>query len=176
MPPQRDARGRFISGGATPAVSVDARGLIEARRDMERIAADLHGRPMLDAMHRATFIVEADAKRLAPVDTGRLRASIASEVRTEGKDVKGVVGSALAYAPHMELGTGTFVGRPRHFPPPRALEVWARRHGLPNGFVAARAIYRAGGLRPRRFLQRAFEQNQARIVRILGDGVKGIIE
>lgn len=157
-------------------VSLEQRGLIETRREMERIVSDLHGRPMLDAMYRAVFIVEADAKRLAPVDTGRLRASITSEVRSEGRDVRGVVGSNLKYAPYMELGTGTYVGRPRHFPPPQALAVWARRHGLPNGFVAARAIYRAGGLKPRRFLQRAFEQNQARIVRILGDGVKGIIE
>jgi hypothetical protein len=38
--------------------------------------ADLHGEPMLQGMRNATLLVTRDAKRFAPVDTGRLRASI----------------------------------------------------------------------------------------------------
>ena len=37
-----------------------------------------------------------------------------------------------------------------------------------------RAIARRG-LKPRRYLQNAFDSNQDRIIRILGDGVKGIV-
>lgn len=156
-------------------ISLEQRGLMEARAEVDRVVRDLHGEPFRQAMRQATLIVEAGAKRYAPVDTGRLRASITSEVRLENNAVLGVVGSNVVYAPYMELGTGTYVGRPRYFPPPAALETWAKRHGFASGYMVARAIYKAGGLKPRRFLQRAFEENKARIVQIIGDGVKGIV-
>lgn len=155
-------------GDPMPVESV--RGLVEAKRNLERAAADLHGKPMLDAMHTAALLVEGDAKRRAPVDTGQLRVSIASEVRTSGlggQTVEGVVGSNKTYAPYMELGT-----KP-HFPPPAALKVWARRHGR-SAYGVARAIARRG-LKPRRYLADAFDSNRPRVIRILGDGVSGIV-
>jgi hypothetical protein len=103
------------------------------------------------------------------VDTGRLRASIATEVRSDGflgSGLVAAVGSNVIYAPHMELGTGTFAGRKRHYPPPSALATWARRHGT-NAWAVAAAIGRRGGLRPRRFLRGALEANRAQIIRIL---------
>ena len=145
------------------------RGLIETRQRLEQLSIDLVGKPMVDAMRQATFLVEGDAKRNAPVDTGQLKSSIASEVRpgVEGKSVEGVVGSNKSYAPYMELGT-----KP-HFPPPAALQVWAKRHGV-NAFVVARAISRRG-LKPRKYLQRAFDSNKTKIVRILGDNVSSSV-
>lgn len=145
------------------------KGLIEAQKNIEQAAADLHGQPFVDAMKQAALLVEGDAKRLAPVDTGHLRASITSEVRvggSQGKDVIGVIGSNVKYAPYMELGT-----KP-HFPPPAALAVWARRHGL-NAFVVARSIA-AKGLKARRYLQGSFEKNQAKVEQILDAGVHKI--
>ena len=51
------------------------------------------------AMKEAVLIVEADAKRNAPVDTGRLRASITNEVRKITRDViEGRVGTNVEYA------------------------------------------------------------------------------
>jgi len=41
-------------------------------------------------LHRAAFMVEADAKRLCPVDTGRLRASIST--RVDAKNFIALVG------------------------------------------------------------------------------------
>lgn len=154
---------------AIPLVKMDVNGLVEAKKNIEQAAADLHGKPMLDAMHKAVLLVERDARILAPVDTGHLRASITSEVRVSGasgKDVVGVVGSNVKYAPYMELGT-----KP-HFPPVRALDVWARRHGL-NAYVVARSIAKKG-LKPRKFLRGAFEKNEQRIKDLVGAGVKAI--
>ncbi len=74
----------------------------------------------------------------------------------------------------MELGTGVYAGRSPHRPPAAALENWARKHGT-TGYAVARAIAMAGGLKPRRYLQRAFEQNLDKIQAIIGNGIKGIV-
>jgi HK97 gp10 family phage protein len=54
---------------------------------------------------RRSVQVESAAKRLAPVDTGRLRSSISREL---GEDTDGLVarvGTNVDYAPHVEFGT-----------------------------------------------------------------------
>lgn len=151
-----------------PTLRQEIRGLRELQIEAERIVRELHGDEMLNGMRRATLIVQTDAKRLAPVDTGRLRSSITPDVRVEGKRVIGVVGSNVLYAPYLETGT-----RP-HWPPEAALETWARRHGT-TAYVVARAIGRRG-TKARPYLQPAFEQNKARIQEIIGETVGGIIK
>jgi HK97 gp10 family phage protein len=56
----------------------------------------------------AGIMVESAAKRLAPVDTGRLRASITHDSDEDGA----VVGTNVEYAPMQELGTSTQPGTP----------------------------------------------------------------
>ena len=155
---------------------ITVEGLKDLQKKAEQMVRDMSGSPMVTAMREATLRVTADAKRppAMPVDTGRLKASITPEVVTEGKIVRGIVGSNVTYAPYQELGTGTFVGRPRHFPPPSALETWAKRHGMGSGYVVARAIFLKGGLRPRRFLQGAIEKNAAKIHELLSRAVDKI--
>lgn len=149
-------------------VDVEVKGMIELQQKMEQVARDLHGSPMVDAMRDAALLVQRDAKINAPVDTGRLRASITPEVRTEGNDILGVVGSNVEYAPYMELGT-----RP-HWPPIGALEVWASRHGT-EAFLVAKGIA-AHGIKGKHYLQNAFEKNQSAIVEKLDRAVKGIVD
>ncbi len=153
-----------------PIDNVEVRGLVEAQQKLEQVMSDLHGEEFLNAMRDGVLLVSRDAKTLAPVDTGRLRASITPEIRrsgTAGKDVTGVVGSNVKYAAAMELGS-----RP-HWPPISALEVWAKRHGV-SPYLVARAIARRG-TKARRFLQTAFEQNEDRIIKLIGDGVAKIV-
>ena len=156
-------------------IAVRITGLVEARQKMDQIARDLHGREMQSGMREATMLVTNTARREAPVDTGRLRASITPEVRVEGKDMVGIVGSNVMYAPYMELGTGIYAGRSPYFPPPSALEVWAKRHGT-TGYIVALAIFRAGGLKPREFLKHGFERNESRIVELIGNVVTRIVK
>lgn len=153
----------------------EVRGLAESKRKMEQVIADLKGPEVLDAFRDATVQIANTSKRLAPVNTGRLRSSIAQEVRMRDNVVEGVVGSNVRYAPYMELGTGTFVGKPRHYPPAGALDVWARRNGMGSGYVVAQAIGRAGGLKPRRFMQRAFEQHRDTAVDKISQAVQLIV-
>jgi len=145
--------GRLPEAAAVSAVTV--RGLDGAVRAL-REAGERIQALVPQAMRRAAGIVEREAKRLSPMDTGRLMSSITSETRGIGMEVVGIVGSNVEYAPYVELGT-----KP-HFPPVSALEVWARRHGT-TAFVVARAIARRG-TRARRFLQGAFEAKKNEVI------------
>lgn len=147
---------------------LELKGLREEQARMTQIVADLHGEPMLQGMRNATLLVTRDAKINAPVDTGRLRASITPEVRVSGPTtVQGIVGSNVMYAPFVELGT-----KP-HFPPVGALAVWARRHGT-TAFLVARAISRRG-TKAVKYLERAITENRERIVSYIGDAVARIV-
>lgn len=136
-------------------ISAEIKGLKETQRNLEQAARDLRGTPIVNAMRDATLIVTRDAKRNAPVDTGRLRASITPAVSIAGETIQGVVGSNVTYAPYVELGT-----RP-HWPPISALEVWAQRHHT-SAFLVARAISRRG-TKAVEYLQRAFRDNRDKI-------------
>lgn len=152
-------------------------GLLEAQRAMRRTAEALHGTEMVRAMERATIVVERAAKKNAPVDTGRLRSSITHAVRTTGlinPTVQGIVGTNVAYAPFIEEGTGKFTGRSPYFPPPEALEGWARRHGL-NAYAVALAIFRNGGVEGRHYFHDALDETETQVTNILQTTVRTII-
>lgn len=150
-------------------LKVEILGKVEAQRKLEQVVADLRGQEFLDGMRNATLTVQRAARKNAPVDTGRLRASITAEVRnspTTGA-VQGVVGSVVEYAAAVELGS-----RP-HWVPVSALQVWARRHGV-NAYALAKAIAKRG-TRPREYLQGAFDESQSTIVLNIGDVVSRIV-
>jgi len=67
-------------------------------------------------MHKSVLIVERDAKINAPVDTGRLRASITNEVEKTDNDIIGRVGTNVKYASFQEHGTSKMAAHPYLFP------------------------------------------------------------
>ena len=157
-----------------PEISAKVNGLVETKKKMEQIADDLKGPDMTNAVMSAATLVMRDARTNAPVNTGQLKNSIIAEIRPTMNNVQGVVGSNLKHAPWMELGTGTFAGNSRYFPPPASLELWAKRHGT-TGYAVARAIFMRGGLKPRKYLQKAFEKNRPQIVKLIGNAVGRIV-
>lgn len=64
------------------------------------------------ALEAVGLTAEGYAKKLCPVDTGRLRNSISHAVR--GDDV--YIGSNAEYAPYVELGTGAYYPTGRKTP------------------------------------------------------------
>lgn len=112
--------------------------------------------PLRRWLTKSVLLLEGEVKRQTPVDTGRLRASITHQVQP----FRAWVGTNVKYAPFVEFGT-----RP-HFPPPVALQPWARRHGFPPGpsgaFMVAHAIARRG-TRARRMFQMGVERAKGRI-------------
>jgi len=123
--------------------------------------------PIDGFLRKAGFTVEGRAKKRAPVDTGRYRSSI----KTEVQELRSIIGSNLVYAPFIEFGT-----RP-HWPPLSALQPWARRHGFPRGrtgaFLVARAIARRG-TKAQKVMTTSLKDSLGDIERLLKDTARDI--
>ncbi len=172
-------------------IKVELRNAIEVQRNMERMVRELHGAPVLQAMRDATLLVQRDARKLAPVDRGPLRASITPEVRQHAATITGVVGSNLKYAAATEFGS-----KP-HWAPFEAILGWVHRKGFAGTFSVqtrrrlgrlaqqldedrplARAIWvhiARHGTKAHPFLVPAFEQNRGRIKELFERAVRGIV-
>lgn len=141
-------------------------GLDELRRKLNK--KTLLAKPLGMFFKRTSQLGASEAERDAPKDLGRLSGAIKNDVDRSAIPMWAKWGvldhpygtkiGLSAFA--QEYGTGLLAEGEnakggRHFPPPAALEGWARRHGIPNGFLVARAIWRRGGLRPRRFMRKS---------------------
>lgn len=73
-------------------------------KEMQDLLASENG-PTGEYLAKKALQVEARAKRLCPVDTGNLRASITSAIDVDGDTITAVVGTNVAYAPYVEFGT-----------------------------------------------------------------------
>ena len=138
-------------------LTIDDKALQAALKDPQLIAG-----PVRDFLSQSAYAVEFSAKELAPVDTGHMR----DEIVTRLGPVRAIVISPVVYSPYVEFGT-----RP-HFPPPGALQPWARRHGI-SAFALARAIARRG-TKAHPFMRPALEKNKPNIRLFLADAVKAI--
>lgn len=171
-------------------IDTEVKGLKETKEKLEQVAEDIHGKPMVNTMKTATLMVTRSAKinlsrptegvKYPTVNSGQLRNSITPEVRNKWKTLQGVVGSNLKHAPYMETGTGVFVGKARHVPPISVLKRWVEQKNRGgkklNAYVVQRAIAKRGGLRPRKYLQRAVDENQAEIQELFEKTVKIIVD
>lgn len=83
-------------------ISIDVIGDRELARAVERLSREA---PELarEAVGLTAYTIEADAKRACPVDTGRLRSSIGTELMITYPGA--VVGTNVHYAPYVEFGT-----------------------------------------------------------------------
>lgn len=59
-----------------------------------------------EAMNKSTAIVLSSAKKNVPVDTGNLRNSIKTEIKSSKNEIKGIIYTEKEYAPYVEFGTG----------------------------------------------------------------------
>lgn len=168
---------------------IEIRGLEETKRKLEQVAGDIHGKPMVNAMKKSVLLIERSAKinlskptegvQYPTVNFGRLRNSITGEVYSKRDTLYGVTGTNVKHAPYMELGTGIPAGRPRTAPPYRVIKQWAEQKSRGgkkvNAYLAWRAIKKRGGLKPRKYLQRAFDQNKREIEELLDKTVSAVV-
>ncbi len=98
------------------------------------------GKARENFLKRTGFAIEKEWKERAPVDVGRYRASISTQLKG---DTSVAVGSNVKYAPEVEFGR-----KPGKWPPKGSLQPWARRHGFPAGssgdFLVRRVIFLRG--------------------------------
>ena len=101
------------------------------------------------ALNKACLIVENEAKKLCPVDTGQLRSSITHEVAEK----EGRVGTNVEYAPYVEYGTGLFAenGNGRQTP-------WRYQDDEGNWHTTK-------GQHPQPFMRPALSENKQNILR-----------
>lgn len=112
-----------------------------------------------DQVKITTIQLANNAKIAAPTDTGRLKNSYRTLFSADG--LVGTAGTNVDYAPSVEFGTGKqsrvpAIARqamgdipqaknPRKMPPPGALRLWAKNHGMAGAeFAIARKIGREG--------------------------------
>lgn len=95
---------------------------VEFHLNADVVAEFSHGRTIANTMERIAAAIATEAKRNAPVDTGRLRASIVAgqaeaseygvsvEVKAGGKSELDDV--LVDYAPYIEFGTSRMAAQP----------------------------------------------------------------
>ncbi len=145
-------------------LNVNMRGL---RKLVKKADTAILRKPMRTFFTKTGVKVQGESRRRAPVDTGTLRNSIVYNVDKRPLPLWVKIGSNKKYAPFQEFGT-----RP-HFPPPSALSTWARRHGLPSGFLAARAIARRG-IKGKEYMQKGLRASRESIKAYLADAAKAV--
>lgn len=113
-----------------------------------------------EAVGKACALVERAAKEKAPKDTGELRRSITSDIKTEGDDIVGIVFTPLEYAPYIEYGTGLFAeeGGRKNVP-------WHYQDDAGNW-------HSTNGMKPQPYMRPALNENREEILRILKGGSK----
>jgi HK97 gp10 family phage protein len=81
---------------------------VVVKNNLPRIESQI-AKALSDLIRRTAFAIEARAKQLCPVDTGRLRNSITTDITGPGS---ATVGTNVVYAPFQEFGTRFQKGKP----------------------------------------------------------------
>ena len=97
---ENDESGVFETTNLT---KLDVQGVLEVREDNRQAIANAIDKALMRGLEKVGLVAEGYAKRLCPVDTGRLRNSITHQVNDSEKSV--YIGTNVEYAPHVELGT-----------------------------------------------------------------------
>ena len=87
-------------------------------------------------MAESVALVQYETVNRTPVSDGFLRRSIGSDIRGNGMELEGIIGSPLVYALPVEQGAAP------HFPPLGPIELWLSRKGnlYNNMFGAADSL------------------------------------
>ncbi|MDQ8708202.1 HK97 gp10 family phage protein [Streptomyces sp. LHD-70] len=121
--------------------------------------------PVVREVTRVARLTQRDARRLAPRDTGVLKASIRVTVTAEParERVRARIGSTLDYALYQEEGTGIYGPRGTPIRPKRAKYLRFKPKGA-RGFVFAKQVR---GSRAHHYLVRALQRSSPWPVRRL---------
>jgi len=90
----------------------------------------------------------------AAMDTGHLSTTILAEFSPKG--IEAEIGPTAKYGIYIEFGAGPAIGHKKFFPPPDALESWARHHGFDSAWPICKVIFERG-LRPKPYLTPAYD-------------------
>lgn len=126
-------------------------------------------------MTEATKLVHAQAKLLAPVDTGNLAGSIHMEVKKKGKEMIGRVYTNLQYAPYVEYGTGS-TGRGTYPYKTKGLKLSYRDTPWVYTPDGGETFYRTEGQVAQPYMYPALKNNEQQIKSLFKQGVATILK
>jgi hypothetical protein len=119
--------------------TITVSGLKELQRDLKKMSEE-KAREVKKEVYASALDVQMAAKEnleeMGTWDTGNLANTIL--VDRVDNDQSAEIGSTAPYGPYVEHGT-----KP-HFPPPDALEDWAKRHGFKSAWPICKAIAKRG--------------------------------
>ena len=125
--------------GGKVNINVHVIGEKELQRALQRLSTD-NKRKVQGEVYASGIDVQREAREklreTRTWDLGNLANSIIVDLTTDGMIAE--VGPEAPYGPYVEYGT-----RP-HFPPPDALEGWARRHGFESPWPICKVIAERG--------------------------------
>ena len=116
---------------------------VEGIEDVNRALKEMGERQRLEfkqEVYASALDIQGQAKdnlkEMGIWDLGNLANSLMAE--TTGDGLTAEIGPTAPYGPYVEFGT-----RP-HFPPPEALEGWAKRHGFDSAWPICKIIAARG--------------------------------
>lgn len=92
---------------ADSKINVDVDDFLESLGDYQQETAN----KLKTALKTCALSIEGDAKKSCPVDTGRLRSSITTDL-SQINSYEASVGTNVEYAPHVEYGTSKQSAKP----------------------------------------------------------------
>jgi HK97 gp10 family phage protein len=131
-------------------------------------APGLINKAVAKAMNKAGESIAGYAAGKAPRDTEKMAKGITVTKKATESNLETIIAPQDKYAVFVEKGT-----RP-HFPPPKALEGWASRHGI-NPFAVTIAISRRG-TKPHPFMKPAAEEAPGMLSTEVTNAIKNVLE
>ena len=114
-------------------------GFKELRRDLKKMSEEI-AKKVKQETYAAGLDVQKKAKKnlkdMGSWDLGHLANTILVDMTPDGETAE--IGPTAPYGPYVEYGT-----KP-HFPPPDALEGWAKRHGFDSAWPICLVIAERG--------------------------------
>lgn len=128
---------------------------IDANSLLKRIDGMCSETNISAAIGKACALVEGEAKKKAPKDTGALRRSISSTV----KGLEGIVFTPLEYAPYVEYGTGLFAEK-------------GGRKNVPWYYKDEEGKWHiTSGQHPHPYMRPALNENREEVLRLIKEGI-----
>lgn len=128
---------------------------IDANSLLKRIDGMCSETNISTAIGKACALVEGEAKKKAPKDTGALRRSISSTV----KGLEGIVFTPLEYAPYVEYGTGLFAEK-------------GGRKNVPWYYKDEEGKWHiTSGQHPHPYMRPALNENREEVLRLIKEGI-----
>lgn len=134
---------------------------VEGLANIEQILEKLAKAEKIEsAMKEACALVEREAKKKAPKQTGELKRSITSEVENTGQEIQGKVFTPLEYAPYVEYGTGLFAEK-------------GGRKDVPWSYQDDKGEWHTtSGQHPQPYMRPALNENREKILKYIEKGLK----